>query len=371
MNYRLPRELMLNVLSFVIWAPRLGSGPLSAPVKRQFPSGFSQVSKYYREMLLSEWFYLLVLHSPDDLKHPQYAQIFIHVRALTLKEGSLVPRSFIKTLDSPEFQRVHTITLDCHNDVGCTSSGNCKGGQWSYKKIMPRLPRNLKALIVLNAHGPDLQVIQQAVDQCPDLEHLCLGRCTKFNRPNNCGFWEKFPDDHDSYFSIKGVEGYAKALGTELKRLKRLKSIYVNVYLTDTKYLFPESSTPGSVSPPTPQNRVLEASSSERTPAQSPAPNNRALDAPNQSASSTSQDQDDTKAAEKSAVWTLFECHNALQYAAFISYWSPGHLWWSCHTRNSEQTTQIPYNSSQLTPPDTGGQSPPPDNPGANLKRRE
>jgi len=375
MSYRLPREIMLNILNFTIWAPQLASSPLSAPVKCEFPSGFSQASKHHREMLLEEWFYLLILHSPDDLKHPQCAQTMVHVRVLTLKEGSLLPRSFIRTLDSPEFQRVHTITLDCHNDVGCTSSGNCKGGQWSYKKIMPRLPRNLKSLIVLNAHGPDLQVIQQAVDQCPDLEHLCLGRCTKFNRPNNCAFWEKFPDDHDSYFSIKGVEGYAKALGTELKRLKRLRSIYVNVYLTDTKYLSLKGNSASGPAPestaPIPQNGAPETSSSGRAQVQSPAPDNRAVDTPNQAASSESKDQDDTKTAEKLAVRTLFECHDALQHAAFISYWSPGHLWWSCHSQNSGQTIQIPYMPSHLTLPEPGGQCfPPPDHPKVNPERR-
>ncbi|KAG9100850.1 hypothetical protein FRC06_003625, partial [Ceratobasidium sp. 370] len=226
-----------------------------------------------------------------------------------------MPRSYIRTLGTPEFQRVHTITLDCHNDVGCTSSSNCKGGQWSYKKIMPRLPRCLKSLIVLNAHGPDLQVIQQAVDQCPDLEHLCLGRCTKFNRPNNCPFWKKFPDDHDSYFSIKGVEGYAKALGTELKRLKRLKSIYVNVYLTDTKYLSPEENSTRPVSEsaaPITQDRAPETPSPGRASARSHAPNNQAADTPSQPASSESKDRDDTNMAEKSAVRILFECHSAL-----------------------------------------------------------
>ncbi|KAG8702393.1 hypothetical protein FRC08_003506 [Ceratobasidium sp. 394] len=235
---------------------------------------------------------------------------------------------------------------------------------------MPRLPRNLKSLIVLNAHGPDLQVIQQAVSQCPDLEHLCLGRCTKFNRPNNCAFWEKFPDDHDSYFSIKGVEGYAKALGTELKRLKRLKTIYVNVYLTDTKHLSPErNNTSGPAHEPVASiahARAPETPGSGKAPVQSRMPNNQATDTPNQAASPESKDQDDTKMAEKSAVWTLFECHDSLQYAAFISYWSPDHLWWSCHNRNSEQTTQIPYMWSHLTLPEPGGQSfPPLDNPKA------
>ncbi|KAG8725140.1 hypothetical protein FRC09_007830 [Ceratobasidium sp. 395] len=222
---------------------------------------------------------------------------------------------------------------------------------------MPRLPKGLKSLIVLNAHGPDLQIIQQAVDQCPDLEHLCLGRCTKFNRPGNCNFWEKFPDDHDSYFSNKGVEGYAKALGTELKRLEKLKTIYVNVYLTDTKYLCLQGSVPSEpvklTSPASTPEASSRSSNSERACTQLPALNDQAPAVPTQPMS----DEEYTGQTEKSAVWTLFECHNALQNAAFISYWSPNHLSWSCHNRHTERIIQIPYRASRLALPETGGKS--------------
>ncbi|KAG8768559.1 hypothetical protein FRC12_005494 [Ceratobasidium sp. 428] len=357
MSCKLPREIILNILSSAIWVCHAPSSPLSPLSKGEFLPGFSCVSKQFRAILLKEWFYLLILHTPEDLNHPLYHQIRSHVQALTLKEGALVPRSYIKTLDSPCFERVHTITLDCHNDVGCSLSGGGKSGQWSYKKIMPRLPKGLKSLIVLNAHGPDLQIIQQAVDQCPNLEHLCLGRCTKFNRPGNCNFWEKFPDDHDSYFSNKGVEGYAKALGTELKRLEKLKTIYVNVYLTDTKYLCLQGNgTSESVkftSPASTPEASSSSSNSERACTQLPALNDQAPEAPTQPMS----DEEYTMQTEKSAVWTLFECHNALQNAAFISYWSPNHLSWSCHNRHTERIIQISYRASQLALPEPGGKS--------------
>jgi hypothetical protein len=227
MPLTLPSEIMLQILILAVWEPQVCPNALSAPVKHKFPSGFSSACKKYHEMLMNEWFYVLILHSAEDWTHALGAHISDYVRyvyaywfvclliilnlgrVLTLKEHALLTYASVKEyLDFSKIRRLHTITLDCHNDVGCSSSSG-KSGQWSYKKVMPRLPRSLKSLIVLNAHGPDLQTIQQAVDQCPDLENLYLGRCTKFNRPNKCSFWQKFPNDHDSYFSIKGVEGYS------------------------------------------------------------------------------------------------------------------------------------------------------------------
>ncbi|KAG8786853.1 hypothetical protein FRC12_016165 [Ceratobasidium sp. 428] len=357
MPCNLPTEILLNILSLAIWKRQAHSSALTPLTKHTFPSDFSLVSKWCRELLFEEWFYLLVLHSPQDLEHPVFKKIRTYVRALTLKEGALVPRIYIKTLNSAHFEGVHTVTLDCHHDVGCSSSDNGKGGQWSYKKIMPHLPRGLKSLIVLNAHGPDLQIIQQAVTQCPDLEHLCLGRCTKFNRLGNCAFWDKFPDDHDSYFSNKGVEGYAKALGTELQRLKKLKAIYVNVYLTDTKYLCLQGGCASEAVESTPQTPPSQGSSrnasSERVPAQLPVSNSQASEESAQPVS----DKEYTTQTEKSAVSTLFECHDALQNAAFISYWSPNHLSWSSHDRDTKQITQIPYIASHLALSEPGGQS--------------
>lgn len=143
-------------------------------------------------------------------------------RVLIINESALPSYPLVKAhLDLTKYEGIHTLTLDCHNDVGQSNSLGIKG-QWSYKKIVPCLPKNLKSLTILNAHGPDLQIIQRAIKQCKDLESLTLGRCTKFNRPNGCEFWDNFPNDHDSYFSGKGIKGYAVITNLNHPKLRYL-----------------------------------------------------------------------------------------------------------------------------------------------------
>jgi hypothetical protein len=75
------------------------------------------------------------------------------------------------------------------------------------------------------------------------------------------------------------------------------------------------------------------------------------------SSKSEDQDQADTKEAEKAAAQTLLQCHDALKAVAFVSYWSPDHVGWNSHTRNSEEITMIPPIPSHLTLPEPGGNS--------------
>ncbi|QRV73286.1 F-box-like domain protein [Ceratobasidium sp. AG-Ba] len=342
----LPSEIMMLITRFLTWDSHAQTSldTLYIPKKAAFPSSFSSTCKLFRQILISEWFYLLKLESPQDWTRAQQIQITGYIRIMIVAENALVSNG--PRLNFSHLENIRIMTLDCHNDVGCSSSNK---GQWSYKKVIPRLPGSLKSLVVLNAHGPDLQVIKQAVEQCPDLEDLCLGRCTKFNRLNNCDFWNKFPDDHDSYFSNKGVDGYAKALGTELKCLKRLKSIYVNVYLTDTKYLSIEDANvnPASDLAPAISEReqvvvhkeitLTDRALQQLEPAQEASHDYQDPQGSRQNSSEDSppmkNDQDVTLEAELSAANTLFNCHNTLCNVAFVSYWTPSRLGWSIHSR--------------------------------------
>ncbi|KAG8717527.1 hypothetical protein FRC11_003752, partial [Ceratobasidium sp. 423] len=266
--------------------------------------------------------------------------------------NALPSHELVKRLDFSRLDFIHTLTLDCHNDVGRSSSSDIKG-QWSYKKIIPSLPKKLKSLTILNAHGPDLQVIKKAIKQCIDLESLALGRCTKFNRPSGCEFWEHFPNDHDSYFSGEGVEGYANALGTELQGLLKLKVISVNVYLTNTRCLNETSSVAATEEPqpqPPPTTDLVTVTSKRAPNAQAQAhlpPPVNSNSAQSEHKDVKSKDQKDTEEAEGKAANILFECHTGLQAVRFISFWTPDHLGWSVHERKD----------GKLKSPDPGGKS--------------
>ncbi|KAJ1309274.1 hypothetical protein OPQ81_004936 [Rhizoctonia solani] len=295
-----------------------------------------------------EWSRRLTLRKVEDWKIAIDRNLANYVRELILEESALPSHTAVKThLDFSRFDLIRALTLDCHNDVGHSASLGAKG-QWSYKKIIPNLPRKLKSLTILNAHGPDLQVIQKAIKQCKGLEALTLGRCTKFNRPCGCEFWENFPNDHDSYFSGKGVDGYASALGTELQGLLNLKEIFVNVYLTDTKYLNQTSSTTAAIAqvsqPSPPSVDVITVTTKRTSHAQTPglhAPMDPSP-VPNEQSEAESKDRKDTQEAEEIASKTLFDCHPSLQVVGFISFWSEDHLGWSIRERKDIDEVKSP-----------------------------
>ncbi|CAE6504771.1 unnamed protein product [Rhizoctonia solani] len=352
----LPTDMVFIIIQFVIWKPRTCERTSELQLaKRKFQKGFASACKAYRGMYMDEWSRCLTLHEVEDWKFAINHEFAAHVRVLTLKEKALLSHAAVKAhIDISGFKRICALTLDCHNDVGHSTSLGVKA-QWSYKKIIPNLPKNLKSLTILNAHGPDLQVIQKAIKQCRNLESLTLGRCTKFNRPICCEFWANFPNDHDSYFSGKGVDGYASALVAELQGLTHLKSIFVNVYLTDTKYLNETSPTTEPVIEPpqptiTPATSLTTMTAKRASNSQAQAP----LDMPATSSSAQSQqkdvkskDQEDTEEAEKAAAKILFDCHASLRTVGFISYWSKDHLGWSVQQRNEDK---------ELKSPDPGGE---------------
>ncbi|CAE6432367.1 hypothetical protein ACGC1H_000379 [Rhizoctonia solani] len=352
----MPTEVVLQIIQYSIWelskCERTSRLELT---KRKFQPGIANASKQYHEMYLLEWCRCLILREVKDWKFAVDHGFAPHVRILTLEEGALPSHAAVKAnLDFSSYGFIHTLTLNCHKDVGCSASLN--KGQWSYKKIVPNLPKNLKSLVILNAHGPDLQVIQKATKQCKGLESLTLGRCTKFNQPGYCEFWRNFPNDHDSYFSGKGVDGYANALGTELQGLPHLKAIFVNVYLTDTKYLNETNSTtissvqvPQSPAPSTTNlvTATTKRSSNDQTQMSIQAPLGSNPAQPDHR-EVKSKDQKDTEEAEESAAGILFDCHPALQIVGFISYWSKEHLGWSVQERKQDNKPKSPNMKEEL-----------------------
>ncbi|KAF8725076.1 hypothetical protein RHS02_08405, partial [Rhizoctonia solani] len=352
MHRPIPLDIIIQIIQFVVWELKRCERTLQVELsKAKFQSGVANACKAYRDMYMLEWTRYLTLHKVEDWKFAIDHDFASHVRSLAIKEDTLPSYTTVKAhLDFSRFDLIHTLTLDCHNDVGHSTSLGLKG-QWSYKKIIPNLPRRLKSLVILNAHGPDLQVIQKVIKQCSGLESLTLGRCTKFNRPEGCEFWRSFPNDHDSYFSRQGVDGYANALGTELQGLPNLKAIFVNVYLTDTKYLNEANlEAPASVveapqfppeSNPEIANRIIKDATNNPTGLQSPGPVGSGMMEPEKRGTKCEEEKA-TEEAENVAAKVLFDCHPALETAGFISYWSKNHLGWSIRKRKEENDNKSP-----------------------------
>ncbi|KAF8748538.1 hypothetical protein RHS01_10733 [Rhizoctonia solani] len=352
MHKSTPLDIIFQIIQFVVWELKRCERTLQTELsKGKFQSGVANSCKAYRDMYMLEWTRYLTLHKVEDWKFAIDHNFASHVRSLVIKEDTLPSYTTVKAhLDFSQFDLIHTLTLDCHNDVGHSTSLGLKG-QWSYKKIIPNLPRRLKSLVILNAHGPDLQVIQKAIKQCSGLESLTLGRCTKFNRPAGCEFWRSFPNDHDSYFSGQGVDGYANALGTELQGLPNLKAIFVNVYLTDTKYLSeadPEAAASVVQAPQLPpesnpeiENRVSKDATNNTIGSQPPVSVGSGM-MELEKRGTKCQDEKVTEEAENVAAKVLFDCHPALETAGFISYWSKDHLGWSIRKRREENDNKSP-----------------------------
>lgn len=149
-----------------------------------------------------------------------------------------------------------------------------------------------------------------------------------------------------------------------MAKLTQLKSVFVNVYLTDTKYLNVgqnEPSTPATITLATPENPVpapdnkqVHLYSNQPSVISVPAPALPEINVP--ATSSESQDRKDTSDSETSAATEIFKCHKGLESVAFISYWSEGHLGWTIYQPKLENHNTSYHSPHQL--PEPGGNEP-------------
>ena len=153
-----------------------------------------------------------------------------------------------------------------------------------------------------------------------------------------------------------------------MAKLTRLKSIFVNVYLTDTKYLNADqsdppasTSAPAAVVPltsmaPMPALDDKQARLHGEQPSITPASVSVPLESNIPAASSEPQDRKDTFDSETSAATVIFKCHKGLENVAFISYWSEGHLDWTIYQPKSKDQNCAYQSPHQL--PEPGGNEP-------------
>jgi len=231
---KLPIELLHAIIVVAISLPRAASTS-PTPIRPEFPikapwnsvSGFATASKAFRDIALQHWFKSIIIRQERDwgvIKH--WPCLTKWVREIHILETAI-------NVDSPQnvllqFPHLTSASIDAHNDYKINEQTG-----YQYQTPASILPSTLQKLEVTNSHGPDAQIIWNAVQQCPGLESLCLGRCTMFNRPG-CEYWHNFPYDHDAYFSNQGVTEYAHAIGGELMQLTHLRTLHLGIYLTST-----------------------------------------------------------------------------------------------------------------------------------------
>ncbi|QRW02262.1 hypothetical protein RhiLY_01259 [Ceratobasidium sp. AG-Ba] len=193
--------------------------------------GFASSSKYYRGLLFRKWFHVIVVVEPADwdLVRDTCWMGFIqpHVKIMIAAPGALTssPRLQTDTEILARFEHMTSVSVDYHNDFLRS------GGQFPYYQLVRKLPASLQTLEILNAHGPDEQIINLVARCCPDLVELRLGRCTMFSN-RDCVWWKAHPADHDAYMADRGVEAYAGAVGNLIKAVPKLRILHIGVYLT-------------------------------------------------------------------------------------------------------------------------------------------
>ncbi|QRW16529.1 hypothetical protein RhiXN_04530 [Rhizoctonia solani] len=172
-------------------------------------------ASYKEQLLIKMWFSVVVLHEPSDwdrVMSPDWmGGLGPVVRVVLAAKGALTSslRNRTNTEVLMNFNGLSRVSLDYHNDFLRS------GSNYPYYQLITELPRSLKVLEILNAHGPDEHIIKLASRCCPDLTELRLGRCTMFNNQN-----------------YRGVEAYAAAVGNLIENMPKLRVLHIGVYLT-------------------------------------------------------------------------------------------------------------------------------------------
>ncbi|KAG8706792.1 hypothetical protein FRC09_002224, partial [Ceratobasidium sp. 395] len=254
--HRLPVEVLLYIISLGCEATdgdactlealdQLSTFPRAmAKPSFTFLSGISGSCRMYHTAVQKSWYRTLYIRKNDDWKMVEELGIAEYVRELRVPSSALGRDTPLNVF--MQFTSLHTAFIDAHNDfeanqdliVAVSRNSGAPIGQ--YRLVAARLPPSLRRLWVTNAHGPDISIIQMLRSFCPQLQELSISRCTLFSprlqlsntKDELCAFWERFPNDHDSYFACEGIDQYATSLSRELKPLHHLRSLHMGLYLT-------------------------------------------------------------------------------------------------------------------------------------------
>ncbi|QRW02290.1 hypothetical protein RhiLY_01288 [Ceratobasidium sp. AG-Ba] len=200
----------------------------------------SSACRWLHELVRQHWFTILYIRVQEDWVTAKSFDVCQYVRSVTVLSVSLFASSNSLTVsreirvcsgaltgDTPstaflDYLNLHTAFVDVHHDFvpnnQAPSSHFRSTTLGRYQILTSNMPRSLRRLWVVNAHGPDASLIRGLCRSCPELEELSISRCTLFsprlrNHPkqpgvDTCRYWELFPGD-DSYFGADGIEEYA------------------------------------------------------------------------------------------------------------------------------------------------------------------
>ncbi|QRW03616.1 hypothetical protein RhiLY_02615 [Ceratobasidium sp. AG-Ba] len=156
---RSPRQLPIEVIEHCasfLFEIRSPSGDVAQarissvkPAWREV-SGFMAASPSLHQVGLARWVAMLTIRHERDWK--QAVQWSYLVRELRCLDGALESNQNQRVL--AEFQRLHTLSVDAHGDVVYDQHG-----RFAYRDIFSSLPRSLRRLEILRAHGPDISII--------------------------------------------------------------------------------------------------------------------------------------------------------------------------------------------------------------------
>ncbi|KAG8742431.1 hypothetical protein FRC10_001445 [Ceratobasidium sp. 414] len=246
---QLPMDVIHTIVD-ILTSPNIGAHPVTlddtSDYPRVFPKpdfggvrGLSCVSGKIREIVLLMWFRTLYLRVPEDWEEVVRMNICVCVLEVRVLAVALDLRLKFPNTVLARFPRLHTAFIDAHNDYVPASllktiprlSGFLAAhpDKNSFSQL-PRLvwPDTLRRVWITNTHFGNL-IVPQMTRMCPDLEELCISRCTMFSKnaagPNRlCAFWDGDMQQHEDYYFIKGANSlWGQLLNAPLSKLRKLE----------------------------------------------------------------------------------------------------------------------------------------------------
>ncbi|KAG8770401.1 hypothetical protein FRC12_004289 [Ceratobasidium sp. 428] len=224
----LPVETIERIADFLFEArPPIMNRDSATPISCVKPqwnevAGFMEASPALHAVGYVRWLTVLTVQKPEDWAIVSCSSQL--VRELRCADGALINARHQNILG--KFSHLYALSIDAHGDVMYDNRNH-----FTYRDLFLSLPTSLRRLEIIRAHGPDMKVISAAKEYCPNLEELRLGRCTVFNSPTICKFWQTFPLDHDSYMSIEDTDSYVHSVAQELGPLQSLQRLRLGLYL--------------------------------------------------------------------------------------------------------------------------------------------
>ncbi|KAG9096963.1 hypothetical protein FRC06_008157, partial [Ceratobasidium sp. 370] len=247
---RLPMDVICTIVD-ILTSPNTGVRPVALDDTSDHPRaspkpgfeglrGLSCVSHKIRETVLAMWFRTLYIRTPEDWEAVIRMNICVCVLEVRVLAAALDMRRRFPNTVLARFPRLHTVFIDAHNDFihvsvlqnnprlsGFLAAHPGKSGFSQLSRLV--WPDTLRRVWITNTHFGNL-IVPQMLKMCPDLEELCISRCTVFSKnvtgPRRlCTFWDSDMKQHEDYFLVKegGTSPWEQLLRVPLLKLRKLE----------------------------------------------------------------------------------------------------------------------------------------------------